>query len=183
MYLNEWRRYVRNCSLPRRRRRAWRNSLTSTDMVLYAASASSNARTPAREVLDEWIAHMTFEGETLARAYAAEARSPGSIRRTSCSRAPCRRSGDQANRKPAHQKSKEGQTQQVSCGRCTSWHPPAQGGIQIPGTVDEGAYYESILTKGYESILWMVISPALEAAGYEDLRCRQPDTYGSPWRT
>ena len=69
----------------------------------------------------------------------------------------------------------------MSCGRCTSWHPPARGGIQIPGTVDEGAYHESILqndcesilTKGYESILWMVTRPALQAAGY----------ICSPWRT
>ena len=36
---------------------------------------------------------------------------------------------------------------------------------------------ESILTKGYESILGMVIRPALQAAGHEDLLCRQPDTY------
>ena len=79
----------------------------------------------------------------------------------------------------------------MSCGRCTSWHPPARGGIQIPGTVDEGGYHESILqndcesilTKGYESILWMVMRPALQAAEYEDLLCRQPDTHGSPWRT
>ena len=32
----------------------------------YAASASSDAPTPARAVLDEWIAHMPFEGETPA---------------------------------------------------------------------------------------------------------------------
>ena len=46
--------------------------------------------------------------------------------------------------------------------------------MQIPGTVDEGAYHESILqndcesilTKGYGSILWMVIRPALQAAEY-----------------
>ena len=36
---------------------------------------------------------------------------------------------------------------------------------------------KSMLTKGYESILWMVKRPALQAAGYEDLLCRQPDTY------
>ena len=40
---------------------------------------------------------------------------------------------------------------------------PARSGIQIPGTLDEGACYESILTKGFESILY-------------DLLCRQPDT-------
>ena len=36
---------------------------------------------------------------------------------------------------------------------------------------------ESILTKCYESILGMVIRHALQAAGNEDLLCRQPDTY------
>ena len=62
---------------------------------------------------------------------------------------------------------------------------PARAGSRILGTVDEGAYYESILpndcesilTKGYESILWMVIRPAVQAAGYQDLLCRQLDTY------
>ena len=53
--------------------RAWRNSLTVHLVVFfsmlhqrmsYVASASSDAPTPARAVLDEWIAHMPFEGET-----------------------------------------------------------------------------------------------------------------------
>ena len=35
-------------------------------LMSYAASASSDAPTPARAVLDEWIAHMPFEGETPA---------------------------------------------------------------------------------------------------------------------
>ena len=39
---------------------------TSTDVVSYVASAASDAPTPARAVLDEWIAHMFFEGETPA---------------------------------------------------------------------------------------------------------------------
>ena len=39
---------------------------TSTDIVSYAVSATSNAPTPTRAVLDKWIANMTFEGETLA---------------------------------------------------------------------------------------------------------------------
>ena len=59
----------------------------------------------------------------------------GSICRTSCSRAPCRRSGDQANGKPVHQKSKEGQRQKVSCGRCANWQPD---GVQIPAHEAEG---------------------------------------------
>ena len=101
---------------------------------------------------------MTFEGETSAE------------------RMMLRRDAQETFAEQAaqeHQKGKEGQTQKVSSGRCTSWQPPARGGIQIPGTVDEGAYYESILlkgyesilTKGYESILWMVFSPAWQAAG------------------
>ena len=57
----------------------------------------------------------------------------------------------------SHQRGKEGQTQKVSCGRCTSWHPPARG-----GNINIG----HILPKGDESILWMVIRPALQAAGY-----------------
>ena len=96
-------------------------------LMSYAASASSNAPTPARAVLDEWIAHMPFEGETPAermmlRRETQEASAEQAVR------------GDQANGKPAHQKSKEGQTEKVSCGRCTSWQPRARSGVQIRGT-------------------------------------------------
>ena len=127
-------------------------SSTSTSSAPPSAALAPvieyKAPTPARAVLDEWIAHMTFEGETPAERMMLR---PRSICRTNCSRAPCRRHGDQANGKPAHQKkAKKG---------------------------------KPILTKGYGSRIWTVIRPALLAAGYEDLLCRQPDTYGSPWRT
>ena len=36
--------------------------------------------------------------------------------------APCRRSGDQANWKPSHQKGEDGQAQKVNGGQCTRWH-------------------------------------------------------------
>ena len=36
---------------------------------------------------------------------------------------------------------------------------------------------ESILTKGYQSILWMVSRPAVSAAGYQHLLNKQPDTF------
>ena len=149
-----------------------------------APVTEKNAPTPARAVLDEWIAPMTFEGETPAERVMLRRDAHEASAEQAAQELPCWRNGEQGNGKLAHQKIKEGQTQKVSCGRCTSWHPPARGGIQIPGTVDEGAYHESILqndcesilTKGYESILWMVIRPALQAARYEDLLCRQPDT-------
>ena len=99
-----------------------------------------NAPTPARAVLDEWIAHMTFEGETPAERMMLR---PRSICRTNCSRAPCRRHGDQADGKPAHQKSKEGQT-----------HP--HEGLRVH-TLD-----------GYKTCVAgsRIRRPALQAAGY-----------------
>ena len=58
-------------------------------------------------------------------------------------------------------------------------------GTRLPGEVHKyrAGCLPRVLTKGYESILWMDIRPALQAAGYEDLLCRQPDSCGSPWRT
>ena len=54
-------------------------------------------------------------------AYDAEAKSPENICRTSCSRAPRRRNGDQAN---GTRKAKE------SCGRCVSWQRPARNAVE-----------------------------------------------------
>ena len=102
---------------------------------------------------------------------------------------------------PATKKSKEGQTQKVSCGRCTSWHPPAQGGnintghflprgygvhthwrvtspysrrVTSPHSRTIVSPYSRRVTSPYSG--WF-LRPALQAAGYEDLLCRLLDTY------
>ena len=97
----------------------------------YAASASSDAPTPARAVLDEWIAHMPFEGETPAermmlRREAQEA---------SAEQAAQELLADEVATKPKKGKANtKWEPQNGSCGRCTSWQPPARGGVQIRGT-------------------------------------------------
>ena len=65
----------------------------------------------------------------------------------------------------------------MSCGRCTNWLPPARGGYINSGHIlpkgNESILtkgYESILqndcvsilTKGYEVVLWIVSRPALQ---------------------
>ena len=106
----------------------------STDVLSYAASASSNAPTPARAVLDEWIAHMSVEGETPAqrvmlRRETQEASAEQAAQELLADEVATKPTGS-----PPTKKSKEGQTQKVSCGRCTSWQPPARGGVQIRRT-------------------------------------------------
>ena len=71
--------------------------------------------TPARADFDEWIAIMTFEGELpaepmLLRQHAQEASAERAARELLADEEPC------------HPEGKEGQSQKVSCGRCTSWH-------------------------------------------------------------
>ena len=98
--------------------------IASAPAVTYAASASSSAPTPDTD-FEEWTAQL----RSIIREPAAERmRLQQQAQEASADRAAAELLAEEAAASPIAEKGKEGQTQEVSCGRCTRWQPPAWGG-------------------------------------------------------